>query len=64
MLKDSLVEHTTHGSFIPHGRDDILIMTIRKPEHLCVRCWWFLGTLTTLVVRASYIRWRCSLKKN
>ncbi|RZB52604.1 hypothetical protein D0Y65_048892 [Glycine soja] len=31
--QDSLEEQTTQGSFVPHGRDDILNTTIGKPEH-------------------------------
>ncbi|KAL5166217.1 hypothetical protein HKD37_18G051224 [Glycine soja] len=30
---DSLEEQTTQGSFVPHGRDDILNTAIGKPEH-------------------------------
>ncbi|RZB57472.1 Protein LOW PSII ACCUMULATION 3, chloroplastic [Glycine soja] len=30
---DSLEEQTTQGSFVPHGRDDILNTAISKPEH-------------------------------
>nr|KYP31020.1 hypothetical protein KK1_049229 [Cajanus cajan] len=28
-----LVEQTTQGSFVPHGRDDILTTAIGRPEH-------------------------------
>ena len=30
---DSLKEQTTLGSFVPHGRDDILNTVIGLPEH-------------------------------
>ncbi|KAL5166349.1 hypothetical protein HKD37_18G051324 [Glycine soja] len=33
LIFDSLEEQTTQGSFVPHGRDDILNTTIGKPEH-------------------------------
>ncbi|RZB99203.1 hypothetical protein D0Y65_021898 [Glycine soja] len=32
-LADSLQEQTTQGSFVPHGRDDILNTVIGRPEH-------------------------------
>ncbi|KAH1228809.1 hypothetical protein GmHk_10G028733 [Glycine max] len=36
--KDSLQEQMTQGSFVPHGRDDILNTAIGRPEHPgCVR---------------------------
>ncbi|KAH1228634.1 Ornithine aminotransferase, mitochondrial [Glycine max] len=34
LFLDSLEEQMTQGSFVPHGRDDILNMAIGKPEHL------------------------------
>ncbi|KAL5193223.1 hypothetical protein HKD37_20G055475 [Glycine soja] len=35
---DSLEEQTTHGTFVPHGRDDILNTTIERLDHGgCVR---------------------------
>nr|KYP31016.1 hypothetical protein KK1_049246 [Cajanus cajan] len=38
MLHEGLVEQTTQGSFISHGRDDILTTAIGRPEHTgCVR---------------------------
>ena len=37
-MKDSLEEQTTHGTFVPHGRDDILNTTIERLDHGgCVR---------------------------
>nr|KYP36190.1 hypothetical protein KK1_042713 [Cajanus cajan] len=30
---EGLVEQTTQGSFVPHGRDDILTTAIGRPEH-------------------------------
>ena len=32
-MKDSLEQQATQGSFVPHGREDILNTTIGKPEH-------------------------------
>ncbi|KAL5138383.1 hypothetical protein HKD37_10G028566 [Glycine soja] len=31
--QDSLEEQTTQGTFVPHGRDDILNTTIGRPDH-------------------------------
>nr|KYP73806.1 hypothetical protein KK1_006462 [Cajanus cajan] len=33
MKAEGLVEQTTQGSFIPHGRDDILTTAIGRPKH-------------------------------
>ena len=33
LIKDSLQEQTTHGTFVPHGRDDILNTAIGRPDH-------------------------------
>ncbi|KAH1262013.1 hypothetical protein GmHk_02G004732 [Glycine max] len=30
---DSFEEHTTQGSFVPHGRQDVLAVAIGRPEH-------------------------------
>jgi len=32
-MQDSLEQEATQGSFVPHGREDILNTTIGKPEH-------------------------------
>ena len=32
-MKDSLEEQTTQGTFVPHGRDDILNTAIRRSDH-------------------------------
>nr|KYP34291.1 hypothetical protein KK1_044774 [Cajanus cajan] len=32
-VDEGLVEQTTQGSFVPHGRDDILTTAIGRPEH-------------------------------
>ncbi|RZB86713.1 Ornithine aminotransferase, mitochondrial [Glycine soja] len=51
---DSLEEHTTQGTFVPHGRDDILNTTIGKPEHPGrVRATGSGMTLTQFYVRAT-----------
>jgi len=34
VVQDELVEQETQGSFVGHGRDDILTTKIGKPEHL------------------------------
>jgi len=38
MVHDELIEQETQGSFVGHGRDDILTMTIGRPEHLGCVC--------------------------
>ncbi|KAL5127962.1 hypothetical protein HKD37_14G040301 [Glycine soja] len=30
---DSFEEQATQGSFVPHGRQDVLVAAIRRPEH-------------------------------
>ena len=32
-MQDSLEQEATQGSFVPHGREDILNTTIGRPEH-------------------------------
>ena len=32
-VQDSFEEQGTHGSFVPHGRQDVLAATIGHPEH-------------------------------
>jgi len=34
VVQDELVEQEIQGSFVGHGRDDILTTTIGKPEHI------------------------------
>ena len=37
-VQDSFEEQATQGSFVPHGRQDVLTAAIRRPEHPgCVR---------------------------
>ena len=37
-VQDSLDEQASQGSFVPHGRQDLLTTAIGRPEHLgCVR---------------------------
>ena len=33
-VQDSLEEQASQGSFVPHGRQDLLTAAIRRPEHL------------------------------
>ena len=33
IIQDSLVEQSTQGTFVPHGRDDILNTAIGKKDH-------------------------------
>jgi len=33
VLQDSFVEQTTQGSFVPHGWDDILTLSIGRGKH-------------------------------
>ena len=32
-MQDSLIDQSSQGSFVSHGRDDILSTAIGKPEH-------------------------------
>ena len=32
-VQDSLEEQASQGSFVPHGRQDVLTAAIRRPEH-------------------------------
>ena len=32
-IHDSLEEQASQGSFVPHGRQDVLIAAIGRPEH-------------------------------
>ena len=32
-VQDSLEEQASHGSFVPHGRQDLLTAAIGQPEH-------------------------------
>ena len=32
-MQDSLQEQATQGSFVPHGRQDILNTALGRPEH-------------------------------
>ena len=32
-VQDSLEEQASQGSFVPHGRQDVLIAAIGRPEH-------------------------------
>ncbi|RXY50501.1 hypothetical protein DD573_29480, partial [Klebsiella pneumoniae] len=32
-VQDSFEEQATQGSFVPHGRQDVLAATIGRPEH-------------------------------
>ena len=37
-VQDSFEEQATQGSFVPHGRQDVLAAAIGRPEHPgCVR---------------------------
>ena len=32
-VHDSLEEHASQGSFVPHGREDVLTAAIGRPKH-------------------------------
>jgi len=53
-MKDSLEEQMTQGTFVPHGRDDILNTAIGRPDHgVHVRATGSGVTITQYYGRAS-----------